>query len=201
MRTICTVATALALAALATGREASPAPVTFELNPSASSFSWIGSTNQGPLTGASQTFHLRGTMSLALSSDGRGGHTGRFTGGNAAIQPGIFGGFKGVASSFVMTDARLDFVSESFRVAPDGSFTTTLHPTFLDGLLSMAPPLGPSTFLFLDGRRLERVVVSGTLSPTESSLRLTAPITLEYEISGAAVSGSLSMPGTLVADL
>ncbi len=192
----------LTLAVLLTGRAVGQTPFTFAIDSTASSFSWSGSTNQGPLTGASQSFDLKGDLNLEISSDVQGIHTGRFTGAEAAIQPGIFGEFNGVASNpFEITGARLTFVSDTFAVAPDGSFTARLTPSFLDGEMMISPPLGPLSFILLEGMTLEQVMVHGTLTPSGSALRLVVPVVLVFEFTGAAVNGTLTMSGKLAADL
>lgn len=192
----------LALAVLSTERAAGQTPFVFTLDFASSSFSWSGSTNLGALTGASQAFGLHGAVGLDVSADAQGIHTGRFLGADASIQPDILGEFaSGPANPFEITGARLSFVSDTFAIAPDGSFTVTLTPSFLDGDLSMVPPVGIPSFSPLDGLALQPVVVNGMLTQSGSTLRLVVPVVFVFNFTVGAVTGSLTMVGTVAADL
>lgn len=202
MKVSTTVSAALfTLAALPIGHALGQTSFEFTLDPAASGFAWSGSTNQGALTGDSRSFDLEGSLTIDLWSDVQGLRRGQFGGAAASIEPGIVGEFAGgPPNTFLVDGALLDFVSDSFAIADDGSFTATLAPSFLDGEIQMAPPHGPGGFLFLDGRVLQPVVVDGFLTPAASGLRLVAPVVLVFDFSLGGVSGSLTMSGQLAAE-
>jgi len=55
--------------------------------------------------------------------------------------------------------------------------------------------------MVLDGQSLRAVVVSGTLRQDGAILRLDVPIVLDYDFGFGAVSGTVHMPGALVAGM
>jgi hypothetical protein len=79
--------------------------------------------------------------------------------------------------------------------------TSKRFRTSLDGQLTAAPPLGPSGLVVLDGRKLHRVTVSGTLKPSDRGLRLTVPVVLSFNFGVGGARGTVTRPGTLAAEM
>jgi len=202
MRSIALTVTLVSLAAFAGAQAVAPAPETFTLRPTASRFTWSATTNQGPITTGQAAFAVGGELQLEVSMDAAGIHAARFLRSDAFVRPDLSGTFSGQqGTGFAVSHPRLSFSSDAFPVNHDGTFTTTLNVRFTNGRLQVAPPLGPGWLMVLDGQSLRAVVVSGTLRQDGAILRLDVPIVLDYDFGFGAVSGTVHMPGALVAGM
>jgi hypothetical protein len=183
----------------------------FDLNQSASNFTWTGTSTFGNIVGnPSNQFQLAGTanVDLVLVAGAHPFTSGAFTGGSMATVPDIHGRinnpipFLPPLATVDVTGLVITPSSPSFAVDLAGAFTASVTVTALAGTLTVTP-LGQSpSSTPLAGNSSTPTSVSGTLTFPSQSFHLNAPISTTFTFSDptSGASGSVTLVGTIVSD-
>lgn len=175
-----------------------------------SNFTWSGTTSLGPIVGdPSNTFQIEGFQQLTLAVSAAGAQwDGRFLAGDLFVKPDIKGKipnpipFLPPLATIEVNGLRLSLSSPTFKVQPDGTWSTYVTATALAGTMVVTPLGSGPTVTDLTGSSSSPALQAGTLLPAGGGLRLASPVNLTFAFSDPAsgVSGSLSTQGTLYAD-
>ena len=201
------------LVALPTLAAAAQAQDSFQLtiDQGASAWTWSGTTSIGTIIGVpDQNFSLTGTVEMNISGNAsRAISDARFLSSQAAVMPNpLVGyipnpipGFPNLAD-IEIHDLVTSISSASFAVAPDGSFTTDITTTVVQGTLIVDPLGGAQTTTDLTGSVGPPNTVGGTLDLVAGFIELNSPqsATFPFTDQASGISGTFTITGTLAAD-
>jgi hypothetical protein len=204
------------LCALLLAMGASPAlaqwTATFDVDATASSFVWTGSSSLGPLQGnPSNTFQMDGTVDLTTApGGGLSIGTANFEAtGDAFTIPGTLKGkvpnpifFLPPLATFEVVDLHLTVGSDPFPVNAAGDWTGDPWMLALSGTMNIVPLVGSASAQDLTGLLSDPITQSGTLAHAGGDITLTADIdsTFAFDDPSSGVSGSITLTGMIVAD-
>jgi len=176
-----------------------------DIDPTASVFSFSGTTNVGPIIGTPPTFQLDGTegLDVAFGCDGLPA-TGRYTGGDGITIPSVIGGeipgafpFLPPLATLTITNLHVSYVSSNFAIASDGTFTAIGRLLVLSGTVDFVPLIGDPGSLDLAGFESAPAPASGQVVVTTTELRALVDLVVAIPIDAAGVTGTIDLVGTL----
>lgn len=183
--------------------------LAFQVDPSASNWTWSGTTSLGPvLPVTTNQFQMQGTTDMIVTGAALPVSQAEFAGGDILVFPDLAGfvpnpipGFPPLATIDV-TGLHLAITSPPFPVAADGTFTATVTVTALSGQLDVVPLVGTPTSTDLTGTAGAPTAVGGTLTHLAGDMTLDSPqnSTFNFTDPASGISGSFTLVGTLHAD-
>ncbi len=181
---------------------------TFQIDSSATNFTWSGTTSLGDITEMPANFTLIGTANVGMTGGGNPVGTASFlTGGSAAINPDINGEipnplpFLPPLATLNLAGAQVAVTSPSFNVAANGTFNTTVVLNILAGTLTINPITGSPVVTNLAGNSSAPTATSGSIVWSGTQYVASAPVSSSFPFTdpGSGLSGTLSLTGTLIA--
>jgi hypothetical protein len=176
----------------------------------ASQFTYTGTTSVGPIVGNPNTFGLVGTVDALLGgSPGSAIASIQFIPtGNALVSPDINAiipnplPFLPALAEISITNLRLALSSPALAVDPSGGFTGTMEAIVLSGLVTIVPLAGATTSTDLTGSDTDPQLVSGTATAAGTSISLSAPLDLPFDLSDpvSGLSGTVNLLGLVEAN-
>ncbi len=194
-----------ALAASATAQ----VDYTFQIDQSATNFTWSGTTSLGDIDEDPADFTLVGDNVMGLDTGGNPVGTGRFANaGDAKITPDISGEVPNPISwlpplaEFDLTDTHIRFSSPTFPVDSVGAFSTMVTVHVISGRLIVDDILGNHTEFDLAGMSGDPEPTTGAINWVNDHYLLVVPIQTAFDFDDptTGISGTLDLFGTLYSE-
>lgn len=182
---------------------------TFDVNQSASNFTFGGNSSLGQIKGRPGTFNMDGEMDMQLSYAGGGFISGQFAGGTlftvpsriTAEIPNVFSFLPPIATIHI-DNAQYTSTSGVFAIDPAGNFTTDIVMTPVGGTVTVIPLVGSTEVSNLaDYGSTDPTPVSGNVTPDFlGGANLVMPVDVDFiSDDGMGNFVQINLDGTLEA--